>query len=113
MNSFRRAGLRPAGQQVGLPDARLTEDCKMYRHREPVAFSLVSGRCSVIQITVSNSFRPGIPGSGQGAQFVALTEAGATGSAPAPVTPFFNNRERAGHREPARDRSFLTCKKSG
>ena len=84
INTFRRAVLphgRPTSKSAlpkfaGRPPR---EGCKIYRHRKPVAFSLVSGACSVIQITVSNSFQPGIPGSGKGANFVALTEAGATG----------------------------------
>ncbi len=45
---------------------------------------------------MNNPFRLGIPGSGQGYYFVAMTEAGASGKTPAQVSRVLNDVEGAG-----------------
>src|SRR5690349_7236471 len=72
----------------------------------PSAFSLVLKGCSVIQIAVSNPYRLGILGSGQGSNFVAIAEACATGQIPAQVALVLSDIENAGILRHAAERNL-------
>jgi phosphoribosylglycinamide formyltransferase 1 len=72
----------------------------------PSPFRLVLPPRCAIQGAVSNSFRLGVLGSGQGSNFVAIADAIATGKIPATVAVVLSDVENAGILTHARERNL-------
>jgi phosphoribosylglycinamide formyltransferase-1 len=64
------------------------------------------GKRSVIQITVNNSFRIGVLGSGKGSNFAAIADAVAAGKIPAEIAVVLSDVESAGILARARERKL-------